>query len=215
MFAKDRDLLVHEPDVFSDIAWAGQRLLTLPSAQVSAGSTLYVEFFSFDAWGVGVGSVLLLDGRAVEVVSLPSQDTVLFSALRGDVSDSPRPVFGLGSSVAVEAHTFVPQLREVHGRVLRSLGLADQTTDDMLGADRVTNGAAVVEVEALGALSLIFAAAGRVGNGSSPMSMRAAQYASRFEEALRRLRVEVDLDGDGAPDATRRVGVVRMHRGRA
>jgi hypothetical protein len=215
VFAKDRDLLVLEPDVFTDVAWAGQRLLTLPSVQVSGGSTLYAEFFSFDAWGVGAGSVLLLDGRPVEVVSVPSQDTVVFSAIRGDVSDPARPVFGLGSSVAVEAHTFHPQLREVHGRVLGALGLADQTTDAGLGADRVTNGRAVVEVEVLGALSLIFAAAGRVGPASSPMSMRAAQYASRFEEALRRLRVEVDLDGDGSPDATRRVGVLRMQRGRA
>jgi len=211
VFAKDVDLIRLEPGLFQDVAWLAQRQLVLPSVQVVSASMLRVEYFNFNAWGIEPGGVLLIDGRPVEVIDIPLQDLIFFSMVRASDDDETLPVHGLPTDVALEAQTFSPQIRAEHDRLMRALGLA--TIDpDAPDETSVTNPRAVARVEALGALAQIYAAAAPLPGADSVLGAKAERYAAQFERERRSLAVEIDLDGDGAPDATRRINLLRMQR---
>ncbi|MEL7473966.1 MAG: hypothetical protein AAGK04_11675, partial [Planctomycetota bacterium] len=199
-----------------DVRWVGQRLTGGTcglSGTTLTASTLEV---AFDAAGVDAGAVVLLDEAPYEVVSRTSGVVLEVSRLRGSLSDASIPGLPV-SSGAMSVATFEPQISMVARQVLRLAGIDSQDASSSPGASDVVNGDELRRVVALGALHLIFAAAGAPGGSSdgaaSTWSARAAWYRERFSSERARVSVLLDLDGNGEVDAARRLDVGRLVRG--
>lgn len=213
MFATDRDLLQHEPRIFNDVRWAGQTLFEGAGTLNAPGDSVAIAGLDAASRGIGVGCVAVLDRLALEIVDISTPGALGVSLLLSSRGDSVVGVSGGPRSVGVVVATFRPQIALVHDRILRALGLA--TLDDEpgpLGEAAVTNPGALVRVEALGALHAIFASASALVEQNSPMWARAQMYRERFIEERRRVRADIDLDGDGTADATRTISAMRFVR---
>lgn len=215
MFATDRDLVVREPRLFHDVAWAGQRL-------VEASSVLYAPATGvlgntgdgLVLRGLGVGGVVIVQGVVSEVTLVLGDDRVQLSRIRASEEDDAVPPDVSDSVVSVRAETFGPQLEVVHRQLLGTLGLRAGTTPEggPLAEDRITNASSLVEAEACGALHLIFASASAMVGETSPVWVKSRLYGDRFRDARRRTVVELDLDGDGEPEAVRRMSLAQLVR---
>lgn len=208
-FAADRDLLVLEPAVFERVAWVGQRRVSGEGDVAGSVLTASQADSSFDAAGVGAGSVVLIEGVAREVLTLEGPMSLGVSRLRDTAAGAAVPLAD-ASGVGFAVWTFGPQLEDVHRRVLRMLGLGD---DGGPGGAGVTNPESLRGLEALGALHLIYAGASAAGGSGSVEAERAAWYRARFAEERSRVAARIDLDGDGVADVIRRPGVAAMRRG--
>jgi len=208
MFAKDRDLYVLEPGLHRDVAWMSQRVVLTTGTVV--GTALTINTGSFIGAGVGAGHVVLFDGVVLEVVSVESDTQATVSLMRADVSSNA--IAGLdGTNRKVEVYWYGPQLGIVHRQVLAMIGLDGE--DDGLGESSVTNPGALVRLEALGALHLIYAGAGAPGRGGEKFDQRAKMYQERFRSERERVVAMIDLDGDGIAETKRRPNAFVLSRG--
>lgn len=209
MFAKDRDLLVIEPGLFREVKWNGQRLLS--GTGDLSGSLLTLTSGSFIEGGITQGHVVLIDSIPMEVVSVQSATTATVSIMRGD----PDSTFIPGKWVTgadVEIFTFEPQIRIVHRQILAMIGI-DADDESGLGSDAVTNPAAMVVLEALGALHLIYASAGAPGRGGEGYLDRSRIYQQRFSMERGSVVALIDLDGDGIAETRRHPNSFVLTRG--
>lgn len=215
MFSKDRDLLAIEPAIFRDLAWAGQRLVRGVGTIEDASLTLESQDVDFAMAGVGAGHVVVAGGTSYEVVERIGDTKVTLSRLRADeggVVLPPTPASGIDAWVV----TFVPQARIVHDQVLRMAGIEPLGAAPIAGRPgegAITNGASLKRLELLGVAHMVYAAAGAASGPSSAAHQRAELYRALFRDERERAVVELDLDGDGKPDATRRLNVVQLARG--
>ena len=213
MFATDRDLVILEPNLFRDVGWVGQRLCK-GTATIS-GTTLTMSGVdvALDAAGIGAGHVVCVGGTSYEVIARLSASTLTISRPRGSVTD---PILPPSAATAVEAFvtTFVPQIAIVERQILRMAGIEpEDTAPDALAASAIVNPGSLTMLTALGALHLVYAAAGASAGGAADwMSERAAMYRERFGAARQSVRVLIDLNGDGVADATRRLNVMQLVR---
>jgi hypothetical protein len=217
MFATDRDLLVLEPNLFRDVQWVGQRLVSGTGSISATTLTLASQDVGLDAAGVAAGHIVVVDGAPYEVLARLSASAATISRVRDDPDGAaltPSPVTGK----PVQVVTFRPQIAIVHGQVMRMLGIepGEPAEDGPPGEESITNPAALRTLEALGALHLTYAAAAGPGASGAWTSYewgRAQMYRERFAEERQRAAARIDLDGDGLPDATRRLNVVQFVRG--
>lgn len=212
MFATDRDLLALEPNLFRDVGWVGQRLVKATGAISGATLTISGQDVGLDAAGVTAGNVVQVNGVGYEVLARLSATQATISRLRPSVSDAvlpPTPVTG----AEVQVPTFGPQLEIVHNQLLRMIGIEPEDLTESIGESAIVNAAALIRVEALGALFLIYAAASGPSGPESPAGQRAEFYRRRFASEREVAAVRLDLDGDGIADATRRFNVVQFVRG--
>ncbi len=210
MFADDRDLLVFEPNLPRDVAWAGQRLVAGAASVSGSTMTVTTSDVALDAAGVTTGHVALLNGIPIEVIERLSSTTATVSRLRASPLD---PVFPLGTLAAspMSVVTFRPQLSLVHARVLSLLGASgDEGAEFEEG--QILNAGALRVMTALGALQLIYSAAAALGDPSSAASVRAEVYRRLFNAERERVRVAFDTNGDGLVDVTRAMGEVALRR---
>jgi hypothetical protein len=216
--ATDRDLLIFEPDLFRDAAFIGQRLVSATGA--ISGTTLTISAHDVDlvAAGVTAGHVALVDGAPYEVIERLSATTATISRLRGAKTDPaipPSPVTGKPTTI----HTFAPQIAMIEHQVLRMLGIEPSLTPEALGDPAAVTAASIKNPEALnravslGTLHLVFAAAAAVSPPDSPHWVRADLYRGRYENERQHAAAMIDTDGDGIPDATRRLNAMQLIRG--
>lgn len=213
MFATDRDLLVLEPSLVRDIGWVGQRLAKGSGDIAGMTLTMTSQDVGFDEAGVDAGGVVVAGGVVYEIVERLGAGTLTISRMRGSTDGPvlrPSPVNG----VSVEVPTFGPQLAMVHGQVLRMLGIEPDGAADVgaVTESSITDPGALVLLESLGALHLVFAAAAALASDNSPAAIKAGLYRERFAAERGRAAVRVDTDGDGVADATRRPSVVQLVR---
>ncbi len=210
MFARDRDLLTLEPNLLRDVGWAGQRLVRGTGG--AAGTTLAMteQDVAFDAAGVGAGNVVLVDGTAYEVIERTTSASLVISRLRAAESDPLLPA-SPASGVPVEVTTFRPQIALVHAQTLRMLGIDPESADEP-GEASVKSPWALRLLVSLGALHLVYAAASALAPVGSPLRERAEMYRERFAAERQRVAARIDTDGDGEPDAVRRLNVLLLER---
>ncbi len=212
MFAKDRDLLALEPELFRDVVWVGQRPVR-GSATVS-GTTLTMALpdVAFDAAGVSAGQVVRIGGTSLEIIERLGTNTMTVSRLRAREGDALIPPSPVSSGQIAEVVTFGPQIAIAHGQVLALLGL-DSSMPGEPAAGAVTNAESLRLLESLAAVYLVLVAASAPTGPESPVGQRAELYRQRFEVERRRVVAEVDLNGDGVADVARRPSVQRLLRG--
>ncbi len=211
-FATDRDLLVLEPGLFRDVGWSAQRVVESGGVSVS-GTTLTSAGSDFVGAGVTSGHVVLVNGAPLEVVARLSATQLTVSRLREESSGGAIAP-GAMAGAALVVMTFRPQLATAHAQVLRSLGIEPGAAAGLgvVGEGSIVNGAALVRVEALGALHAILASASALVGEASPMWAKAQMYRERLREERQRVAALIDLNGDGVADATRRMNVMRLTR---
>ncbi|MFG0305682.1 MAG: hypothetical protein ACF8Q5_05655 [Phycisphaerales bacterium JB040] len=211
-FATDRDCVALEPGVIGEAAWAGQRVLS-GSGSVS-GTTLTLEpgGVTLAQAGIAPGHVVVVGGVTLEIVSVESDLGATVSVLRGGVEEPAVPPGDIGAS-PVEVHSFAPVLETVHRQVLRMAGIDPDDTEGLLTEADVLNPGALRELEACGALHLIYSAVAAAGPIGGAMEKKANAWRDRFWGERSRARVLLDLDGDGEADASRRLNAARFVRG--
>ena len=209
MFAMDRDLLVVEPGLYRDVKWNGQRLLG--GVGDLSSTTLSLTSGSFVDGGVGAGHVVLVDSVPMEIVEVVSATQATVSIMRGDTGSNVIPGTS-AAGVSVEVFTFGPQIEIVHRQVLAMIGI-DGDDPEGLGESAVTNPGAMVVLEALGALHLIYASAGAPGRRGEAFLDRGKMYQQRFSTERSRVTALIDLDGDGIAETRRHPNSFVLSRG--
>jgi hypothetical protein len=212
MFATDRDLLALEPTLFRDIAWASQRLVT-GTATISNGVLIFDTIDAdCETAGVSAGGVVVIDTTPYEIIEVISPDELHISLLRPSETGDPLLMPDLAVSTSTSIYTFTPQLEIVHRQALRMLGIEPGASDTPTEFD-ITNPAAIRRLESLGALHLIYSAAGALTPATSALNTRAELYRNRFNEERQRISIGLDLNADGQPDVIRKLNVVQFIRG--
>ena len=89
----------------------------------------------------------------------------------------------------------------------------DVDDPDGLGDASVTNPGALVVLESLGALHLIYASAGAPGRGGEAFLDRAKSYQQRFSVQRGQVVALIDLDGDGIAETRRHPNSFVLTRG--
>lgn len=217
MFASDRDLLILEPNLFRDLAWAGQRLVSA-TGSIAAGVLTITDYDNdLEAAAVGPGHVAVVDGASYEILERLSPTAAAISRPRPSAQGPAIPPVPV-TNRAVVISTFAPQLAHAHRIILRMLGIepdAPPQPGQVTEAD-ITNPSALTLAECLHALSTVYHAASTglepgVGPAFS-IWQRAQSYRQRFEHERQRAAARIDLNGDGLPDATRRLNVIQLLR---
>jgi hypothetical protein len=212
MFATDSDLLAHEPTLFRDVLWVSQRLVDGQGSIASSVLTMSSADTALDAAGVTAGHVVFINNAAYEVVERLSATQVRLSRPRTNPDAPPIPVASQATT-AVRIATFAPQLAIVHAQLLRMLGIEPNEPSPLRPSESdILNPGALRRVECLGALHLIYAAAGSLTAQDSPTNERAEWYRQRFAQERTRVTAHIDLDADGKPDALRTLNVFQMLR---
>ncbi|MDX2131609.1 MAG: hypothetical protein SFY69_06130 [Planctomycetota bacterium] len=216
MYAKDRDLLIMEPLLFRDLGWAGQTLVS-GVASISGTSLELLGDRGLDTQGVGAGYVVTVDGVSSEIVSLLGATEAVVSVPRASTADpaaAPTPASDRPGYVC----TFRPQIAWAHRSVLRLAGVhaageAPAGEADEADETAILNGAELCRLEVLIALAVIYAAAGAGSAEASAHNQRAAAYLRRAQAERSRLRVHLDLNGDGVAEVVRALGGGQLARG--
>ena len=211
MFASDRDLLVYEPRLFDEVAFASQTVLTAAGGEIASdGVTLTVASADFAALGVDAGWVVVVEGVAAEVLERVSATVLTISRVRGSVGDAAMPLVA-GTGLDVRVGSFRPQIGVVHEQVLRALGIGT-VAGGSLDETSVLNTAALKRVECFGALHLVFSGAAALVGYDALLWQKAQMYLGRFGSERFGVSALVDTDGDGVADATRRMNVMQFVR---
>ncbi len=194
--------------------WVGQRLVSGTGTASGTALTMTAQDVLFDAAEVGTGRVVLVDGAAYEVVDRVSGTVLTISRLRGTADDAAIPVTG-AIGVEVVISTFAPQIETVHRQVMRMLGIEPDIAPEDGDASEasIMNRTAVARLVALGAIHQVYAAASSTLGSDSPLGLKSTFYRERFASERHRTVGVLDLDGDGKPDATRRLNIVQFMRG--
>lgn len=213
-FANDVLLLTLEPALFRDVAWVSQRLVLGTGSCTGTVLTMASQDVLFDAAGVQAGNVVLVAGTAYEVIARVSGTVLTISRLRSSADDALIPASG-STGAEISVPTFAPQITMVHRQVLRMIGIEPDVPEqeESIGVSAIVNPEALARVEALGTLHLVYAGASSALGPESPLARKAEFYRQRFADERQRAVAMIDTDGDGRPDAVRRLNILALVRG--
>lgn len=194
-FAADRDLLILEPNLFRDVQFRAQRIV---SGSVSiAGNVL--TFLSQDnglvAASVNAGHVVVVGDESYEVVERVSDSELTVSRPREHATDEVIPPAPVGN-VAAYISTFRPQIALVHRDLLARAEITDES--------QVQNPADLAALEAAQAVREILQAC--------PLPERAARFIRLAERLAAHATIKLDPNADGIADATRRLSPGNLSR---
>lgn len=212
MLTSDADLARIEPQVFIEAQHAGQRL-TRGTASIT-GTTLTavgVEV-AFDAAMLAPGHVCVVDGQTYEIVERTGATTLTISRVRAPGQPDVQPP-SPATNRPMHVVTFAPQGSIAHAQVMRSIGIEpDAQIPGEPTVDSIMNPGALVRLEALAALQLIWMSAALNAGADAAVAARADRWRSEYARERERVGAFVDLDGDGFPDAVRRPSIVQLTR---
>lgn len=210
----DTNLLRFEPNLFSEVQWHALRLLKATGAV--SGTTLTISAFdtNFDGAQLEPGMVVLINSVPHEVVAKLSATTAQISRLRATPTDGlipPAPVTG----AEVVLQTFRAAIAIASKNVFRKLGLDPaQPATDASGAPSpvVTDPGSLEHLASLVTLAALYHSASEIESPGGLASRRSLRYQQLASNERRALAAQIDTDGDGLPDATRRSNVVPLIR---
>lgn len=213
MLTTDADLARIEPQVFIEAQHVGQRL-TRGTVSI-AGTTLTgtgVDI-AFDAALIGPAHVCVVDGQVYEVVERTSAATLVISRVRARGQATVQPPTPV-TNRPMHTVTFAPQRAIAHGQVMRSLGIEPDlpARPGEPGVESILNPGALVTLESLATLQLIWMSAALNAGTDAHIAQRAERWRAMYAKERERVGAFIDLDGDGFPDAVRRPGVVQLSR---
>jgi hypothetical protein len=206
----DRDLLVLDARVFVDAPDAATIRVSGADGAIS-GTTLTSAGSDFAAAEVESGHVIVVAGAALEVVNRLSPTSLTVSRPRASADDPlvpPAPGSGLTFSVV----SFESAADEARAWLLSSLGIDSGDPEAPLDEDYVLNLGDFASLEALRVIQQAYALAAAGDPADLSLADRAAHFARRLAEQKALASAVIDRDGDGSPDAARRLDIVHMRR---
>ncbi len=214
-FSYDRDILKHEPVLFSELHLPTQVRVRGSGAALS-GTTLTDAAGDFTNAGVEAGGVVhlasadgVLDG-AYEIISVDSVTQLTVSVLRADDEDDAIAP-PAASDVTYRISTFAPQIAEVAFELTGYFGLQPGDPISEASAESIIDAEGLRHASTLAVIASVYA----TWNGWTSDAghwQKSQHYRQRFETAQRRCRLALDLDGDGTADAIRTGGTFRLAR---
>ena len=205
----DIDLLALEPTMFVDAQPQGVVLDEHTNASIS-GTTLTSGDSDFTTIDVASGRVAIVEDEPLEIVSLIDATNVQVSRPRAKSAQVIQPKAGTGLSLAVV--TFEKRLDDAEATFRAALGLDPNHPVDPVDDAQVMNLDELAPLVGLIAAADIFARAAAADPSDESLARRAAAYDALRADALRTAAAVLDLNADGQPDATRRLGAVTWHR---
>lgn len=200
-FCDDRDILMYEGVLFSDLYFPWQVLCQGLNGEL-IGTTFTVSNDDFAAFGVQAGGVIYLrnangslDG-SYEIVSVDSATTLTVSVIRGDGVDSVNGP-GDASLVSYRVSTYAPQARQVFLELAQYFGIGHGDGISEINADDIidTEGLRLASVYAV--IAGIYATlASRTENDKSFWT-KSLHYQKLFEKTRARCKISFDADGNG------------------
>ena len=211
MFIRDRDLLLHEPSLFRDVGWVGQRLVKGSAGIIGTLLTFASQDVPLDQANIDIGHVVTIGGASYEIVDRVSATELTVSRVRASEADEIQPPAPVSLEICTIS-TFAPQIGLIHGQILRTLGIepGEAPASGKITESSITNPDVFKEIAALGTLHLVYSAAAALAGAGSGVDHRASVYRTRFAQARARVVALIDTNGDGTPDASRRMNVVEI-----
>lgn len=206
----DRDLLLIEPSLFIDAPGAATVL-----TDGGDGVLLQTSFNSlgsnFTTLEIDAGHVIVIDGEACEVIERIGMTSLSVSAPRADQGD-PLIAPDSGTALPFSIPTFARIIDQAQAWTLGALGIDPDHPTRPLDESPIVNLDEMGRFIALRAIRMAFAAAAAIDPASESLAGRSSLYQQRCSEAMHNLKVLLDLNGDGAADATRRIDTVILSR---
>ena len=206
----DHDLLVLEPTVFVGAAAIATALISVTDAAVS-DTTLTSASADFQAADIGEDHVALLADKSVEILDRV-QATELEISLPRVSKDDPAIGPGDGSSLSFKVLTFERLIGQVQDSVLRAAGIDPHDPIHPMDESAILNPEAVGQLIATQVVAIAFAAASALTPDDASLAARATLFSHRLAQIMHVTSIVVDLNGDGQPDAVRRLDVVNLIR---
>lgn len=207
---QDIDLLVIEPSVFIDAAAGATSLLAATDGAVS-GTTLTSAGSDFTANDIDLGSVVVVNGEALEVIQRVDLNTLEISRPRAADTD-PQIAPGDGSALAVDVSTFARLIDLSQSWLLSAMGIDSADPETPLDELAVVNVDAVGRVVAIQTIAQAYSLAAARAPTDDVLAAVAEHYARTAREARIQAAVVLDTDGDGVGDATRHLAAPAAQR---
>ncbi len=209
----DRDLAVVEPSIFIDAGNQATLLYGASNGAIATNTRFTSVGSDFAGKGIDLGHIITVDtpSQVLEVTGPQSTDTVLVSRLRVDSTD-PAITLDNTTGLTFSIYTFERAIDRAESWVLGALGLVDTGQVDDLDETDITNPEDVKRMIATLTIARVFAAAAAGAPADAALAAQSALYSTRVRETAHQTRALIDLDGDGLPEATRRIDVLALVR---
>lgn len=208
-FTTDRDLLNYEPLLLTEITWPELTQVEVNDA-ATAGTTLTSATAGFIDHALQAGMVGVLGvATVIEVVSVDTASQLTVSKPRPSIDDA-LVAPGDGTAQLLTIRSFASLRQAVADEIVQRLIGGDSA----LEAEQIVVSEALRTVESLGVLATIYRLSAENLLSANPDNhrLKATYYSQQFKQQLNLLRVEFDLDGDGAADGFRDTGLIRSIR---
>jgi hypothetical protein len=209
-FCTDLDLLHWEPQIFKDAAFISQTLLSTTGDL--SDTTLTLGAGLIESAELSGGEIVCVGGTVdgcFPIVSIDSATQLTVSVLYDKLFETPsEPVRAAASAtgVPVVIRTFWPQRTMVSALFLNLLGLESDQHSAVLNPDALRRACV------MGTLQMVYSAMSAASPDIAAHAVRADLYERLYRRALRRARVELDLNNDGQPDCRRDLATIPLVR---
>jgi hypothetical protein len=169
------------------------------TSQVQAGGVIWIQ--SGDETIKG----------AFEIVDVIDSGHLTVSVVRINDEQAAIPV-GSASGLTWRIVSYGLQGYEILWQLSQRLGLRPGCSASDYSVDEIVNAESLRQVSVFGVLDMIFQSLYRGLEGQDVLNEKAEHYRLQFDEAMGRLRVKIDLDGDGDAERTVRTDVICLVR---
>jgi len=210
MLITDTTILRLAPHVFIDAAALATILVDGSDGAVS-GSGFTSAGSDFTVNDIDVGHVIIIDGSPLEVDARTSATQLDVSRARASDGDALIPP-GDGATLTFSVPTFERQIAEQEAWVLGAIGIDPNHPTTALDETSMIDARDLETLIALRTIAHLYEVAAARNPADTALALQASQWRTIERTQRHGTVVYLDLDGDGAPDATRRIDVVEFTR---
>ena len=198
-FNFDRDLLQHEPNLFSDGEAVAQKLVNVSDGAL-AGTTLTSATADFDATMVSMYHVVRVGDRLCEVALVQDAGTLTVSLPRANAADDPIPP-GDGTDLAVTVLSFDAQIAAAHQELITKMARLLRVSAATIRPGLIDTAEAARIERLLTAEKVIRGVMSAGAEHHEQLEQAAARYRRDARCAWRGAHFAFDFDQDGHIDA--------------
>ena len=211
MIVTDRDLLMCEPCLFTEITFASQTIVKEIACAFS-NEQIITSAIDFRAKQITVGHVVLLETTPFEVISVPDSHTIGLSYLRNSSNDEPLEIRH-NPDTRFTIRTYGPQIQSACNDIFNIL-IGHSASDEKAKNSLIHSYPDIIkELVVLSALVKIFQSAILlISEKSKTLSLKCQYYHDRLMNALQRVNIQVGTDDCGLKPQHLSAGTIHLKR---